>query len=304
MKMSGNKNGKTLSVIMLVSSMVIFGTVGIFRRYIPLGSATLAAIRGFIGVITIAVVLLIKKQKPDVTAIRRNLAALVFSGAFIGINWILLFEAYGHTTVAVATLCYYMAPVFAIIGAAIFLREKLTLKKVICIAVATLGMVCISGIFGGGASDGDVSGILYGLGAALFYASVIVINQTLDGIRAFDRTVVQLLCAAVVVTPYALLTEDVSAEALTLPVVLLVITVGVLHTGIAYSLYFGSMDALSTGTVALLGYIDPLIAVILSAVLLREPFGIFEFIGVICIFGATIYSELPSFRIRKNKDRS
>lgn len=302
--MRGNKNGKTLSVLMLVSSMVIFGTVGIFRRYIPLGSATLAAARGFIGVVTIALVLLTKKQKTEAAAIRRNLTALVFSGAFIGINWILLFEAYGHTTVAVATLCYYMAPVFAIIGAAIFLREKLTLKKVICIAVATLGMVCISGIFGGDVSGSDFSGILYGLGAALFYASVIVINQTLDGIRAFDRTVVQLLCAAVVVTPYALLTEDVSAEMLTLPVVLLVVTVGVLHTGIAYSLYFGSMDALPTDTVALLGYVDPLIALILSAVLLREPFGIFELVGVICIFGATICCELPTLKIRQKKDQS
>ena len=93
----------------LVLSMLIFGTIGLFRRYIPLPSGLLAMARGLIGTLFLVLAMALRRQRPSGAAIRKNLPLLILSGAMIGFNWILLFEAYNHTTVALATLCYYMA---------------------------------------------------------------------------------------------------------------------------------------------------------------------------------------------------
>lgn len=281
-----------LSLLLLISAMVIFGTIGLFRKSIPLGSATLAAVRGALGVLSVLVIMLILRRRPDFAAIRKNLLWLILSGACIGVNWILLFEAYKHATVAVATLCYYMAPVFAILAAPLVVKEKLTVKKMICVVIAVAGMICISGVFGGGSQASEPLGILLGVGAAVFYASVILMNRKLRDISAYDKTVVQLLSATVVVLPYALIAEKLPAEGLTLPVIGLTATVGILHTGIAYAMYFGSMKDLPTQTVALFGYLDPVVAILLSVFFLEERMGVFEIVGVVCILGAALLGEL------------
>lgn len=275
--------------LQVIAAMVIFGTIGIFRKYIPLPSSLLAMARGVIGAFFL---LLIKRQKPDASAIRKNALPLVFSGASLGFNWILLFESYRYTSVAVATLCYYMAPILLILVSPFLLKEKLTLKKLLCVAVALAGMVPVSGILDSG-FDGDFRGILFGLGAAALYASVMVLNKKIAGVPVFDKTIVQLLSAAAVLLPYTLLTEDlgaVSVDGLSLGMLVLV---GILHTGVAYGLYFGGMGALPGQTVALLSYLDPVVAILLSAVILAENIGIWGYLGAILILGAALVSEWP-----------
>ena len=292
--MEQNKN--KLYLIEIVSSMLIFGTIGVFRRYIPVGSALLAALRGYIGVLTILFIMLLLKKKIDFLAIKKNLIYLIISGAFIGINWILLFEAYGKTTVAIATLCYYMAPVFAVIASVFILKDKVSFKKWICLIFAIIGMVFISGLFSSGDSGENKSfyGVLSGLGAAIFYAGVILLNQKIKEIKAYDKTIMQLLVAAITVTPYALLVENNSFSSIDYVAIIFILFVGIVNTGVAYSLYFGSMSGFSAQTVALLGYIDPAVAVILSVTLLKESFGIYEIVGLVLILGSTIVSELPN----------
>ena len=88
--------------------------------------------RGYIGAAFLLVIMLLTGKKPDLKAIKNNLLPLVLSGAAIGVNWILLFEAYNYTSVAVATLCYYMQPVMLIILTPFLLKEKLSKAKIIC----------------------------------------------------------------------------------------------------------------------------------------------------------------------------
>lgn len=293
------RNQRVLPTLSFGISMAIFGSIGLFRRWIPLGSATLAAVRGFFGVVTVLCVMALSHRKPDFAAVRKNLWLLLLSGAGIGINWIFLFEAYERTTVAVATLCYYMAPVIVLLAAPLVLREKLTAKNLFCAAVAAFGMVCISGVFGS-AGGAHADGIACGLLAAVFYAAVILINRRLSGIGAFDKTVVQLATAAVVVLPYALLREKIVWAELTLPAVLAIAAVGVIHTGIAYALYFAPMPHLRTETVVFFGYIDPVVAILLSVFALKEPIGGAEIAGIFCILGATLLGEWQ-FPARKKK---
>lgn len=284
---------KKAAIMKLALAMLIFGSIGVFRRYIPLSSAWMACVRGVIGTLFLVGIVMLSKKRVDQKAVRKNLLPLLISGAAIGVNWILLFEAYRYTTVAVATLCYYMAPVLVILLAPVLLKEKMTIKKSVCAAVAVLGMLFVSGIFEGGATaGGSGSGILFGLGAAMFYATAMLTNKFLKDISAYDKTIVQLGTAAVVVAPYALLTGGVQEfSVLTMPQILLLLAVGIVHTGVAYWLYFGSMDSLSGQTVAVYSYIDPAFAVVLSVLVLKEETGVLGIVGAILILGSTLFSE-------------
>jgi RarD protein len=278
---------------MLIGAMAIFGTIGIFRKYIPLSSGLVALVRGVVGVLFLLLVLAVRREKLSLPAIRKNLWLLLISGGLIGFNWILLFEAYNHTAVATATLCYYMAPIFVTLTAPLVLGERLTARKLITAFVALFGMVLVSDILNVGVSDmAELRGILLGLGAAALYASVILLNKKMTDISAYDRTVIQLGAAAVVLLPYVLLTENWSAVTLEPLTIILLLTVGIVHTGAAYAMYFGSMRELSAQTVAIFSYIDPILAVILSAAILGEPMGLGVIIGGILILGATLAGEL------------
>ena len=288
---------ETNAKVSLILAMVIFGTIGIFRKYIPLPSGIVACARGLLGVAFLLVFIKIKKIKMDREAIKKHLWILLVSGGFIGLNWVLLFESYRYTSVAVATLCYYMAPIFVMIVSPFLLKEKLTVKKVLCVIVALIGMVFVSGVLDGGISDvSEMKGILFGLGAAALYATVIMMNQKLREVPTYDKTIMQLGAAAVVLIPYILFVEDLSAVVLTPLIVFMLIIVGVVHTGIAYALYFGSMNGLKAQTVALFSYIDPIVAIILSAMFLKEPMTIYSAIGAVLVLGATMISELPEKR--------
>lgn len=281
----------------LISSMFLFGTIGIFVHFLPLPSAFIAMVRGFVGAAFLLLLMAAKKQKPDRVAIKKNLPVLLLSGTALGINWILLFEAYNNTSIATATLCYYFAPIIVILVSPLLLKEKLTAKKLICVLVALVGMVFVSGVLNAEFSAGkDFVGVLFGLGAACLYASVMILNNKLHDIEAYDRTVMQLGVAGIVLLPYVLLTQHVAAADFTVSVIILLAVVGIVHTGFTYALYFASMKDLPAQTVAIFSYLDPVVAILLSALFLKEPLGVFGIIGAVLVLGAAFVSELPDRR--------
>lgn len=281
------------SKLVMAFAMTIFGTIGIFRRYIPLESSLVALVRGFIGTVVLLLYVLIAKKKLSGGKIRENFLKLIVSGALIGFNWIFLFEAYEYTTVATATLCYYMAPVIVMLIAPLLLKERLTGRKGICIAFAFAGMVLVSGIFSEGiGGEGSYKGIIFGLIAALMYAVVIIINKKMSDIGSFDKTIMQLGTAAVVLLPYVWATGGFKGVKLDLLCVVMLVIVGVVHTGIAYALYFSAMGGLSANSVAILSYIDPVVAILLSTFLLKESMDVYKILGAVLILGATLWSEL------------
>lgn len=276
----------------LILSMCIFGTIGILRRYIPLSSSLVALVRGIIGSVFLMMVLLISKKSLDKQALRKNLPMLSLSGAAIGFNWILLFEAYNYTSVATATLCYYLAPILVILASPLVLKERLTKKSILCTVTALVGMVLVSGITETGFSGlSELKGILLGIGAAVLYASVILMNKKISGIPSYDKTILQLATASAALLPYVLVTEDLSVISLSPVAVLLLLVAGIIHTGFAYWLYFGSMNDLPSHTVALLSYMDPILAILLSVILLQEPMSLSAAIGAVLILGAAYISE-------------
>lgn len=276
----------------LILAMCVFGTVGIFRRSIDLPSSLIALARGVVGTLFLLGYLKLRSGKLDRATVKKNFPLLLISGAAIGFNWIFLFEAYCYTSVATATLCYYLAPILVILAAPLVVGEKLTVKKGICAAAALIGMVFVSGILETGFTGlAEMKGVLFGLAAAVLYASVILMNKKMAPIPALDKTVFQLGFASLALLPYVLFTVPMEAMHCDVLSAALLLIMGILHTGAAYLLYFGSMTDLKAQTVALFSYIDPVLAILLSAVLLGEPMTLFGGIGAVMILGAAYVSE-------------
>ncbi len=272
----------------MILSMVVFGTIGIFVELIALPSGLIAAFRGITGALVILIVMLLKRHKPDFVNIKKKLGLLILSGVAIGFNWILLFEAYRHTGIPVATVCYYTAPVIVMALSPFILKEKLKFKQIVCILLALCGIVAVSGVLQGGTSK--IFGIALGLGAAVLYASVVLMNKFMGKVPAYERTAIQLISAGVVVLPYAIFTStDITFN--TKSFVLLLI-VGIVHTGFAYLLYFDAVKKLKAQTVAIFSYIDPASAIILSAIIfIQIPKG-YELIGALLIMCGAFFSEI------------
>lgn len=273
-----------------ITAMLIFGTIGLFVKNIELSSSEIALTRGFIGGVTLILATIFLKKKISFEAIKNNLYLLIFSGLAVGLNWIFLFQGYKYTSISNATLSYYFAPVFVTILAPFILKEKLTLSKFLCVLMALVGMFCIVGVDGinGGS---DLIGIAYGLLAAGFYASVILMNKFLKGIDSIEITVIQLISATITLLPYVLYVEGLgilSVSSVSIPYILIL---GIVHTGIAYLLYFSSLQGLKGQTIAVLSYIDPVFAIIISAIILKEQLGVLQIIGGVLILGSSFLSE-------------
>jgi len=276
---------------MLIASMTIFGTIGMFVRNVPIPSGELALCRAIMAALILGTYLLAIKQPISFAAIRKELPLLLLSGLALGINWILLFEAYKYTTVSTATLSYYFAPVIVTALCPFLFREKLTKKQVFCFLMSTLGLVMITGVETLSGSS-EVTGIFFGLGAAVFYAAVILFNKRIQDTQAIHRTFLQFLGAVLTLIPYVVLTGGFHLNTLDASGWGNLLIVGTIHTGLAYCLYFASLKNLPGQKAAILSYIDPLVAVLISVAVLGEPIGLWQILGGTLILGFTLLNEL------------
>ena len=277
---------------MLIASMAIFGTIGLMVRNIPVSSGELALYRAAMATVLIGLYLLVTGQKIPFGKIKKELPLLLFSGCAMGFNWILLFQAYKYTTVSVATLSYYFAPVIVTLACPILFKEKLGIKQWICFAMSTLGIVLITGIGDISAGSNHFLGIAFGLGAACLYATVILINKFIRQVEGIHRTFLQFVAAVMVLLPYVLCTGGIHLEVLSSTGWVYLVLVGVVHSCIAYCLYFSSLKEIPGQKAAILSYIDPLVAVVLSVTVLGEPMGLWQIIGGALILGFTLWNEI------------
>ena len=276
--------------LMIAISMLIFGTVGAFKRFIPVSAGELALYRAVLASVVIGLVLLVTKRPIPLKKIKKQLPLLFVSGAAMGINWILLFKAYEYTTVSAATLSYYFAPVIVTILCPILFKEKMTVKQILCFVLSTVGVVLITGIEGG-AGD-HLTGILFGLSAAVFYASVVLLNKFIKDVDGLHRTLLQFFAAIVVLVPYVAFTGGVQLGAMQTSGWINLLIVGLVHTGLCYCLYFSALRTVSGQKAAILSYIDPLVAVLVSVTFLQEPMSPMQWVGGALVLGATLYNEI------------
>ena len=285
-------DNKNYARLQLIFTMLLFGTIGTLSRYINMPSSIICLGRAFFGVITIPILLTARKEKPDREAIMRNKWWLLLSSTLMCCNWICQFEAFKYTTIATSTLCYYMQPVFYILAGAVVLKEKLTAKKLLCVAAAFCGMILVSGVLQTGLRISELKGVIFGVSGGFFYAMVVLINKYMKDISPVNTTIMQMALVSLIMLPYSAATGAFGAISITTTGIICLLVLGVLHTGIGYIIYFDAVNKLPTQTVGILSYIDPVEAVLLSAFFLKEPINIYTIIGAVMILGAAAVSEL------------
>ncbi len=287
-------NQENKSRLMLAVSMSVFGTLAPFVRNISVSSAELALYRAVLASLLIGGWLFITGKKIPFAKIRKSLPLLLLSGVAMGVNWILLFEAYQYTTVSAATLSYYFAPCIVTAVCPFLFHEKLTAKQIVCFLMSTLGIVLITGTVSMGNRGTDLIGILFGLGAAVFYASVVLLNKFIRDVDGIHRTLLQFFAAAATLIPYVALTGGVTLGSMDTKGWICLLIVGLVHTGVTYCMYFTSLRHLPGQEAAILSYIDPLTAVLISVTVLGETMTIPQILGGVLILGFTLWNEFPA----------
>lgn len=277
---------------MMITAMAIFGTIGLFVKKIPIPSGELSLYRGILAILPIGLVLFLSKQKLNLGEIKKELPLLLLSGASMGFNWILLFEAYKYTTVSITTISYYFAPVLVTIACPIIFKEKMTLKQWICFVMSTLGILLITGSVDLSGGSNHLLGIALGLGAAVLYAGVVILNKLIKKVEGLHRTLIQFIAAVVVLFPYVAFTSGFHLGGLSGSGWVYLLIVGFVHTGITYCLYFSSLKEIPGQKAAILSYIDPLVAVLVSVVILGEGMTPMQVLGGALILGFTLWNEI------------
>lgn len=283
---------KHSSRLMLICAMAMFGTLAPFVRRIGVSSAELALYRALLAASLIGCFLLATKRKLSVKHLKKELLLLMCSGACMAVNWILLFEAYKYTTVAIATLSYYFAPVLVTVASSFLFREKLGKKQIFCFVMSTLGLVIVTGITDLGSGSNNTVGILFGLGAAVLYAGCILLNKSIKGVGGIERTFLQFLAAIAVMIPYVAFSGGITVGVLDSTGWICLLIVGLIHTGITYCMYFSAVEHIPGQEVAILSYIDPLVAIVVGVLVLGEPLTVPQLIGGTMILGFTLWNEL------------
>ncbi|NLL69770.1 MAG: EamA family transporter [Epulopiscium sp.] len=280
---------KEKSEFKFIISMLIFGSIGLFVKAINMPSSVIVLMRAIIGSLFLILVIITRKQFINRKKILNNLPVLMLSGFVLGAGWVFLFEAYRYTTVSGATLLYYCAPIIVFLLSPILFKESLTWSKIVGIVVAIIGMLIVNGLGIGGSNP--YLGLICGVLSALFYATLMILNKFIKNLSGLESTLVQLMIASFVMTVYVLLRHENKWSFNSGMEMFLLITVGILHTGVACYLYFSSIQKLPGQTIAVLSYIDPVSALFFSALFLGERLSLLQILGAFLVLGGTAFSQ-------------
>ncbi|MCK2004261.1 DMT family transporter [[Brevibacterium] frigoritolerans] len=280
------------SKIQFILSMIIFGTIGLVVRYIDLSSSERALLSSFIGCLFLLLIFFMRKKKISWNLVKSNALFLILSGIALGGNWIFLYQSYDHTTLANATLGYYFAPVFVMILSPFVLWEQLSIKKIVCIGVAIIGMLMIVGEGVSASKSDDIFGLSFGLIAAAFYAALLLLNKFIKDMGKLELTIIQLGTTTLLLMPYVFLTEGFGIFEVSSSSIPFILILGIINTGIGFWLFFSGMEKLKGQSIAMLSYVDPFVAILISAIILQEQMTIVQMLGGVLLLGSTFVSEI------------
>lgn len=289
-------NARRSDLVKYLFALVLCGSNGIVAAYIDLPADQVPLLRALIGFVTLAVVLLVRNRGTQGLAARshpREVPFLLGSGAALGTGWILLFRSYQMIGVGVTTLIYYLGPVLVMALSPLLFGTRLNRHKVLGFAVVAGGAVLI----GSDSLSSSVSapGLFLASLTTLCYALMVFCTKRVSHIHGLENATIQLggSLAAVAVLFVASGDRLVAVPASSVAPVLVI---GLVNTAVELYTYYTAIDALPVQSVAVLGYLEPLSAVVLSTLVLGEPFGPSRVIGTACILGGAVWCELVGSR--------
>ncbi len=219
----------------LILVMMIWGSLGVFTRSIPLSALSLAFLR---AVIALPVLFIVMKLRKTDKVKWKLLIPYMLSGVLIAFGWLTLFYGFKHTSITSAVIIYNMCPIYVMIAAPLVCKEAITLLQRVVISTSFLGLVCI---VGNNLADGyGYIGMLFSAVSGMLYAAIVLINRNIE-VRIDNKkaTFVQIMMAMLVLLPFVIIDGsivkivDINGMAIVYTLLL-----GIVHTGIAYSLFF------------------------------------------------------------------
>ncbi len=279
-----------MNYFLLLFPTVMWGTIGVFVSVIDFTSTQIALMRTVFGSATLIILYIIGKKKLDKEKLRQNLPKLIVAGTCMAFNWIALFEAFKLISVSVATVIYYLAPAMVMAASPFIFKEKLTANKVIGLCAALLGMGCVS--LSAGIGEVSVLGLGIAFLGAVLYAIITMINKSIKTLSGYENAMVELTVAVIVLIPYNLF---ISREPWVMPDTISIaslVTIGVLHTGICYAMYYTAVQRVEAQTAAICSFSDPFTALFVSVIFLNESLTPIQIVGAILILGGAMIAEL------------
>lgn len=282
----------------LILIIATFGTIGVMSHFIPLSSAGIVFYRALLGGLFIIAVNLLSKNKIHLDVMKNNIFLLILTGIGMSLNWVLQFEAFKVSSVSVGTVAYNTMPIFVIILSPFLFKNKISLKSKICVLIALIGIILVSNVLLTGIKSSETLGVVYGLMGAFFYAFVVLLNKKLSHIETHDKIIFQFLFSALVMLIYTMINnkngllfyENIDKNTFIVGLISLLI-ISFIHTGLCYVAYFNACLKLKPDTIAILTYIDPVVALLLSHFILNERLNIYQILGAILILLSTIINE-------------
>ncbi|MBQ3374409.1 MAG: EamA family transporter [Oscillospiraceae bacterium] len=274
---------------MFIASLLIFGTNGIIVSHISIQASQIVLCRTLIGGLMLTILVFLRGGF-DAGNIKSEFLFLLFGGVALGLNWVALFSAYRLLNVSLATLIYYAGPMIVLLFSPLLFREKLSGIKIIAVFVVAVGLLCISGSIV--ATELNTTGLLVAIASALFYAALLVFNKRITKTSGLQTAAIELDIAFIVVLIYTFATTGLPhPQQSDLPYLLII---GLINTGLSYLLYFSGLQKLPAQSVAMISYIDPVSALVFSALLLHESLTVTQLIGAVLIIGGAILGELKA----------
>ncbi len=276
--------------ILYIFSLFLAGTNGIAASFMSLSSYEIVFLRCVLAfLMLLALYLILYKGHFTFFHHPRALILMILSGFSMGANWMFLYEAYDEIGVTLATLACYCGPIIVMLLSPLLFRERLTLPKLAGFAVVLVGIVLVNGqVFLAGNSGW---GLFCGLMTMITYACMVIFNKFATEINGIENSLILFFVSTLTVAVFL-----ISQQGLTLSISASdwppILYLGLLSTGVGNHLFFTCMKRLPAQTVSVCGYLEPLVAVILSALILHESLSPAQFIGAACILGGALFCEL------------
>lgn len=290
---------KHFGYLRYITALLLFGSCGVLSDTIHLSSYEIVFLRTILGFLVITVLFFLSRQRIKSFQYKKEALFVLLSGFSMGLNWMFLFEGYARIGVSLSVLLCYCGPMIVMLLSPIFFKERLTAVKLIGFVAVVCGVVLTNGkVF---VESGDIFGFVCGGLAALTYAGLVMFNKKATHIVGLENSVLQLFASCFTVAVFLVFKDG----GLLFPVPsddwLSILVLGILNTGIACYLYFSGLGRLPVQSAAVCGYLEPLSAVILAAVVLHEVLSPLQLLGVVLILGGALFAECYKKRETKTE---
>ena len=278
---------RTKGILATMASAAFFGFIPLFVKTICAGGGNTVSAAFYRFFLSLPVLYLyLRSQGVSMEITGRQLAKIVLITMFgYGGTAVLLFSSYNFIPSGMSTTIHFMYPVFTILGCMIFLKEKVSTLKILCVALCFGGVLLFYNSEGGGNLPG--MGLAFVSGITYAFYTIYLGKSGLQEMGSLKLIFYMNAVAAAMILAMALLTEQFTVQLTPLAWGTAIFfasatsLIGVLGYQIGVK-YIGPQSA------AILSTFEPITSVIIGILVYQESFSLRTFFGCLCILSSVV----------------